>query len=203
MSTRYKQVAGGTPDADEQHDPRTFERNQERLQDPPSDLYMMSEIADGVFVQWLKCHTCGKNVGECGCKGGPAEAPWLASSRETRMEHSFGRRGAKPPLPEALKQRDRTINAVMQELIEKGYTITPPAKKVEVKAPVVPTTDEAFEVVATATAEVAADGEVRVTVEEADAEWNDAVQAGVQNGVNEALERARARAAEETDDVGF
>lgn len=180
---RYKQVGGGTPDPDEQHEPRTIERNQERFEDsPPSDLYMMSEIADGVFVQWLKCNACSKIVGECKCPGGPQEAPWLASSRETRMAHSFGRRGAMPALPEAVKQRDRTINASMQALIAKGYTITPPAKKVKVEAPVV--------------------SEEPTTVEEADAEWRDAVQTGVQNGVNEALERARKRA-EEDNDVGF
>lgn len=117
----YTTISGTAPDADEQHEARTIQRDRQE------GLYMMTEIADGTFVQWSECAGCHKRVGECTHADGPLEPDYISRWRIGRFTDSFKGRGVEPPLPVALEQRDRVLNASIRELAGRGFTITPPA----------------------------------------------------------------------------
>lgn len=92
MATQYETVEGTNPfdNPEEEHDPRTIER----IEDDGS-LYMMTEIDDGVFVQWSTCYGCRKNVKTCTCKAGPKAPDYIDRWRDERFEKSIHRRKAR------------------------------------------------------------------------------------------------------------
>lgn len=120
MST-YETIAGSTPDMDEQHEARTIVRSEEN-----GTKYMMTEIGDGTFVQWSRCTACKNDVAQCKCSNGPQEPDYIEHWRVNRFKDSFTGRNAEPPLPEALKQRDRTVDAVLRKLRAEGWTLISP-----------------------------------------------------------------------------
>ena len=120
MST-YETVAGTQPDIDEQHQPRTIKRI-----DGDATEHLMTEIGDGVFVQWSTCTRCSGRVSECRCPDGPKEPAYIEGWRVNRLADSFKGRGVEPALPITHKAKDRRINAVLRLLRAEGWTITNP-----------------------------------------------------------------------------
>ena len=87
QKTLYTQLLGTFPSEDERHEPRTLVR--ENLDD---SIYMMTEIEDGVFVQWSACDKCHKHAGNCGCKGGPTMPAYITKWRDMRFKNSIKHR---------------------------------------------------------------------------------------------------------------
>lgn len=198
----YTTVSGTEPDSDEQHEARTIRRDRQE------GSYMMTEIGDGVFVQWSTCTACKNQVEECKCPTGPAEPGYIHRWRINRFAESFAGRGVDPALPVVLRDRDRRVNAVTRYLLAQGFTITAPESKLEVPAfdeadydsPTPDVDDERdFE---TAPGEEAYDQDYadRRDVEDA---ATDVVSEKVDAGMDNALETLRARAQEDKTDVGF
>jgi hypothetical protein len=55
----------------------------------PEKFHCLSEIDDGVFVAWDRCHsstTTRHSISECKCKGGPTEPPYVTKWREEWIE---------------------------------------------------------------------------------------------------------------------
>lgn len=88
----YETTAGTQPNSNEQHQVRTMTRTD------PGLTHMMSEIGDGVFVQWSSCHTCQRRVQACTCPTGPVEPDYLKTWRTQRFTSSFEDRPT-PALP--------------------------------------------------------------------------------------------------------
>ena len=126
MKHTYENVEGTEPDVDEQHQPRTTKHF-----DDGELVQMMTEIGDGTFVAWTDCRACKKRVKDCACPGGPVEPEYMMKWRDQRFTHSFTRRHAPPALPEAIRTRDRLINAALRYLRGLEWTIEPPAQPVE------------------------------------------------------------------------
>lgn len=76
----YIATGGTQPQPDQPHQPRTVVRVEARAN------YMMSEIGDGVFVQWGTCTKCIKRVDACMCPTGPAEPAHIRRWREGRFD---------------------------------------------------------------------------------------------------------------------
>ena len=216
MSDTYITTAGTEPSIDEQHEARTLTRGRQE------GVYMMTEIGDGIFVQWSNCRTCRKYTDQCTCPDGPAEPDYMQRWRINRFATSFQGRGVEPALPEALANRDRRVNAVTRYLLALGYKIEAPEFKSEI-----PDFDEAdYDV--TPVEELAIpdlteqessdfmealgdlhdddpdrtkdlDGEPIPTRTEEESVVSEKVDAGMDN----ALEVLRARAQEDQSDVGF
>jgi hypothetical protein len=74
--TEYQTVAGSESSALVPHEPRTIR----------SEALMMSEIGDGVFVQWGDCAACGQRVTGCRCATGPVEPAHIKRWREGRFD---------------------------------------------------------------------------------------------------------------------
>jgi hypothetical protein len=111
--TEYVTTAGTPAEPEVQHEPRTMRRNE-----AGGEIYMMTEIGDGVFVQWSQCATCAKHVGECGCPGGPKEPDYMTRWRTQRFTQSFADRGVEPrATPYAVRQL--LLNA--QEAADAAY----------------------------------------------------------------------------------
>lgn len=85
--TEYQTIAGTPADPEVQHEPRTVQRIES------TEFYIMSEIGDGVFVQWSTCARCSKQVASCICGAGPQEAEHIIRWRTQRFEKSFAERG--------------------------------------------------------------------------------------------------------------
>ena len=126
MKHTYENVEGTEPDVDEQHQPRTTKHF-----DDGELVHMMTEIGDGTFVAWTECRACKKRVKDCTCPGGPVEPEYMMRWRDQRFTHSFERRHAPPALPEAIRTRDRLVNAALRYLRGLGWAIEPPAKSPE------------------------------------------------------------------------
>lgn len=122
----YETVDGTEPSIDEQHEARTVRRDRQE------GSYMMSEIGDGVFVQWSDCRTCKQLVEACKCANGPTEPEYIHRWRINRFVDSFKGRGTEPALPVALKDRDRRVNGVIRYLLELGYSIVAPQTKSDI-----------------------------------------------------------------------
>jgi hypothetical protein len=89
--TEYQTVDGAAPQSNVQHEARKVRRN-----DGGGELHMMTEIGDGVFVQWSQCSRCGKHVSECADAGGPLEPDYMKVWRNQRFQQSFAERGIEP-----------------------------------------------------------------------------------------------------------
>jgi len=88
--TEYQTIAGTPAQPEVQHEARTIERIE------PSESYMMTEIGDGVFVQWSQCARCMKRLGVCKCLEGPQEPEYMTRWRTARFAKSFSDRGVQP-----------------------------------------------------------------------------------------------------------
>ena len=89
---KYTTIAGTEPSEDTKHEPRTLTRT-----DTDGAVYMMTEIEDGIFVQWSQCAKCSEHISSCSCKGGPQEAKYMTEWREKRFANSIkGRKSPKP-----------------------------------------------------------------------------------------------------------
>lgn len=182
----YTTVDGTEPNPDEQHEARTIKRDRQE------GSYMMSEIGDGVFVQWSSCTRCKNQVEHCSCPEGPQEPAYMQRWRINRFTDSFKGRGVEPALPEVLRNRDRRVNAVIRYLLDLGFTIEGPETRSEIPdfkdedyASDEPTVyDEPLK---------PADEPVR----------DDVVSEKVDAGMGNALETLRARAQGEDIDPGF
>lgn len=118
---QYEATEGTIPTPHGMHEPRVVAHTVVHP-DENTDLMMMTEIADGVFVQWGECRKCNKRVADCKCKGGPVEAHFMAPWRAARFQHSFDER----PDPDY-----KLIPKLVTWLRERGYTV---AKKGEKRA---------------------------------------------------------------------
>lgn len=96
MPTEYQTIEGTSPfeDQSEDRDLRVIKRIE-----TDSTEYMMTEIEDGVFVQWSTCNTCRKRVAACTCTGGPTMPDYMTKWRDERVEKSL-RHVRKPVRPE-------------------------------------------------------------------------------------------------------
>lgn len=113
----YETTEGTPAVAHGTHQPRTIVRTNTTGDDV--SVYMMSEIGDGVFVQWSQCATCSKPVGgdpgrDCGCPDGPKEPGYIAKWREQRFDRSLNAR----PEPDF-----EALPSVVKFLKARGYTV--------------------------------------------------------------------------------
>ena len=109
----YAPIAGTPADPEVQHEART----QHRV-DPDGTLHMMTEIGDGVFVQWSQCARCGKGITECKDAGGPVEPEYMQRWRTQRFAKSFAERGI---APRATPFAVRELLAEAQEAADMAY----------------------------------------------------------------------------------
>lgn len=72
------------------HEPRTVVRT--NTTGDEVEVYMMTEIGDGVFVQWSRCAKCSNGITACSCPGGPVEADYMTHWRDQRFERSLNDR---------------------------------------------------------------------------------------------------------------
>lgn len=215
--TDYQTLTGTQPNAEEQHEPRTILRKNE-----DGSVYMMTEIADGTFVQWSNCGKCSRRVVECKCATGPVEPSYVLKWRTGRFTDSFTGRGAEPPLPANLKTRERVTDAVLRDLRGKGWTLLPPGEQAvkteedrsylrDLDAPE-PDVDDERDMAET---EPGQPGHVPMdawergeTVVDAPGMYDEpdegiSLSTTVDDGLDTALEAIRARAKEGEPDVGF
>lgn len=95
-----------------EHEPRTM--GHAVVTGGDIDLYMMTEIGDGTFVQWSSCRKCNKRVGICTCPEGPQEPEYMKRWRDRR----FGKEMRTRPEP------DHTLlPSVLEWVQERGYVI--------------------------------------------------------------------------------
>jgi len=187
MTSTYETTAGTEPVQNGVHEARTIQRvvtPDERFDDN-HDLYMMTEIGDGVFVQWTNCRKCTKRVYDCKCVGGPQEPEYMKKWHADRFNKSFDER----PDPSY-----ELIPSLITWLEDRGYTVTkdqPAATAVPDEPPL--TLEEEEEAAAREEDERIDEG-VPLADPEDEAKL-------VDGGLNEAL--ARVREAKATDDVGF
>ena len=109
----YEPVSGTPADPEVQHEART----QHRI-DPDGTLHMMTEIGDGVFVQWSQCARCGKHISECKDADGPVEPEYMQRWRTQRFAKSFAERGI---APRATPYAVRELLAEAQEAADAAY----------------------------------------------------------------------------------
>lgn len=188
MTSTYETVEGTEPVANGVHEPRTIQRvitPDERF-DKDHDLHMMTEIGDGVFVQWSQCRKCTKSVYDCKCAGGPQEPEYMTRWRDDRFKKTLNER----PDPSY-----DLLPSVIEWLKERGYEVTKSVEKqLEEAEPYDPTTHEPMDL----TPEEA-DGFIDAL--SPDPEDEDKITAQVDGGLDEAL--ARVREAKPNEDVGF
>lgn len=123
---RYEVLA---PDWLTKHEPRTIEHSQEHP-DGSVSVGLMSEVGDGVFVNWTQCHRCKLHFTSCACAEGPQEPPSLTRSRVARWSRSFD---ARPDLPSSRE----LVGQALKALRDRGYVIgeIPAPERVEVQVP--------------------------------------------------------------------
>lgn len=118
----YEIVEGTAPGAHVAHEPRTVKHVTN------DDLYMMTEIGDGTFVQWDKCRKCSEQVGNCKCAGGPEAPDFMERWRAQRFSKELDAR----PDPSF-----ELIPSLIPWLEERGYVVTKSlAKQLEEAEPV-------------------------------------------------------------------
>lgn len=123
----YETVKGTKPGAHVAHEPRTIKHVTN------NDLFMMTEIGDGTFVQWSNCRKCSARVGDCKCAGGPTPPEYMERWRAARFEKDLNKR----PDPEYA-----LIPSLITWLEERGYEVTKSvAKQLEEAKPFDPATD--------------------------------------------------------------
>lgn len=107
--TTYETVAGTEPHAYVKHEPRTITRR-----DTDSDVAMMSEIGDGVFVQWTNCRRCSVRAFDCKCPEGPQEPHYMQKWRDQRFDRELSKR-PDPDYP--------LLPSVAEWMRERGYAV--------------------------------------------------------------------------------
>jgi hypothetical protein len=107
------ETTDGTPAVEHgTHEPRTIVRT--NTTGDEVSTYMMSEIGDGVFVQWSQCATCSSGVATCTCTDGPQEPAYITKWRDARFERSLNTR------PEI---EFTALPGVVKHLKKQGYTV--------------------------------------------------------------------------------
>lgn len=84
----YETIEGTEPSVDEPHEARTIQHTVKDTE----QVYMMTEIEDGVFVAWTTCRACSKHITACSCKDGPQMAEYMKKWRDERFERSIRHR---------------------------------------------------------------------------------------------------------------
>lgn len=110
----YETVEGTQPTPHGVHEARTVKHVTN------DDLYMMTEIGDGTFVQWSTCRKCSARVGNCTCAGGPQAPDFMERWRTARFDNELN---ARPDPSYDL------IPALISWLGERGYDVTKSVKK--------------------------------------------------------------------------
>lgn len=113
----YETVEGTPAVAHGVHDPRTVAHT---VVADDADLHMMTEIGDGVFVQWSTCRRCAERVADCTCKEGPQEPTYMKAWRDQRFARDLNTR------PEPSYE---ILPSVIAWLEERGYDVTKSVKK--------------------------------------------------------------------------
>lgn len=85
--TEYETIEGSEPTKNGKHEPRTVRRTND-----DGAVYMMTEIEDGVFVQWGDCAKCSGRVNTCTCKAGPSMPGYIEKWRDERFDRSLKNR---------------------------------------------------------------------------------------------------------------
>ena len=116
----YEITEGTKPAPHAAHQPRTIKHTTKR--DTDSDLSMMTEIGDGVFVQWTSCRKCHKQVYDCQCQNGPVEPAYMKKWRDDRFKHDLNTR----PDPSY-----DLLPSVIEWVEERGYKVTKKREKKE------------------------------------------------------------------------
>lgn len=80
-----------TPETPKQVTPDTdaVTRSKERSSYEGEKFHMLSQIDDGVFVAWDRCHSTSSSrhsIPDCKCKGGPTEPHYVTKWREEWIE---------------------------------------------------------------------------------------------------------------------
>jgi hypothetical protein len=86
----YETVEGTPAVSNGVHEPRTVAHRVVTPDD--TDLHMMTEIGDGVFVQWSNCRRCNARVGACSCQDGPQEPTYMKTWRDQRFNRDLNTR---------------------------------------------------------------------------------------------------------------
>lgn len=86
----YEVVEGTNAVEHGKHEPRTVKRT--RTEGDEVTTSMMTEIGDGVFVNWSQCASCSKLVDDCGCTGGPKEPAYMTKWRDERFQITLNAR---------------------------------------------------------------------------------------------------------------
>lgn len=110
MNPKVETVEGTQPHPHVEHEPRTVRRAE----------MMMTEIGDGVFVQWGECRTCKNRVPDCTCKGGPVEPPYMQAWRDDRFKRELEKR----PDPDY-----DLLPRILEWVRERGFTVNRPGDK--------------------------------------------------------------------------
>lgn len=110
MTTTYETVEGTNPfeNQEQPHEARTMTRTE-----PDGTVYMMTEIEDGVFVQWSACKGCSKGPATCKCSGGPKAPDYILKWRDERFEKSLRHR--KPSERPAWVAKAPTVEELAEE----------------------------------------------------------------------------------------
>lgn len=109
----YETTQGTKPTPHGQHEPRLVAHTVTTGDD--TDLHMMSEIGDGVFVSWTNCRRCSKRVYDCKCEGGPVEPHYMKPWRDKRFERELTTR----PEPSYT-----LLPTIIEWVKERGYRVT-------------------------------------------------------------------------------
>lgn len=109
----YETIEGTKPTTHGAHEPRTIQRHKD------GDMWMMSEIGDGVFVQWGDCRRCHTRVYLCKCKDGPKEPEYMKPWRDARFAKDLDTR----PDPDY-----DLLPSVIGWVKERGYAVALPAE---------------------------------------------------------------------------
>lgn len=115
--TKYELVEGTPPHPEQIHAARTFFRD---------STYMMTEIGDGMFVQWGTCSKCSHRVDSCTCAGGPVPPDHIARWRDERFSKELLHRVPTPQeatvVPRWLRNKAASaLNAVRETAEDEDY----------------------------------------------------------------------------------
>lgn len=91
----YETVEGTEPSPDAPHEARTIRRTNQ-----DGSVWLMTEIEDGLFVQWSMCGKCMRHMTTCSCQGGPQMPDYMKRWRDKRFENSIRHRKRSVPIDE-------------------------------------------------------------------------------------------------------
>lgn len=114
--TKYDTIEGTAPSEEVQHQSRVITRTED-----DGMVYMMTEVEDGVFVQWSQCHSCSQSPAGCTCKTGPVLPPYIAKWRDQRFEKSIRhRKSTKPETQDDDAQAEYDNAPELQKVLERA-----------------------------------------------------------------------------------